>query len=412
MDEELKKLPKANLTIAGKLETGYYEADKYLFHVIDPTTGEITKSVKVQASQNEPKVEEPAEKEEKKSLFSGLLGKKDKAAEDKPKEKAEKPAKEKKENEAKEGGGGIKPAYIYTVLGIIAAALLVLAGAYAYKLGASSVPQSTAPSPTVQPAAQTGETVKVMRAKREIMPDEKLSSDNIEAFEVAVETQSKDQILLFSRLESYSEADYRAAKYIEEGSLIYPASISTSQLSISNPWTASKDLTYFDIVLTDAVIAEGKATWGKLMTITVYPKDAPDPEAAPPEGVTAEVPGDPETKYTLTVPICDITNENGENYFRELSLLSKIPVKDQRYYLATYLKEHEGFMDKIKPYSAKIALTAAQAAYLGDVSRRGAITNMVVTDGWDNGNDAKKGVYNAFSTLLDNMRFMVNKAAQ
>ena len=65
-----------------------------------------------------------------------------------------------------------------------------------------------------------------------------------------------------------------------------------------------------------------------------------------------------------------------------------------------------------KPYTAKIALTSAQAAYLGDVSRRGAITNMVVTDKWDNGNDAKKSAYNALATLFENMEFVANKAAQ
>ena len=411
MDEELKKLPKANLTIGGKEETGYWDEKNFLFHQIDPATGDVVKSIKVQPSQNEPKkLEKQPEQEEKKSLVGGLFKKKD----DKTKpqaEKKEKPAKEKKEKQPKESGSGIKPAYIFTILGIIGAALLVLAGAYAYKLGTASA-ANTSPTPSVQPSAQVGETVKVMRAKREIMPDEKLSADNIEAFEIPVETQSKDQILLFSRLESYAEAEYRASKYIEEGCLLYPSSITTSSISVNNPWTGSKDLAYFDVILTDAVIAEGKASWGKLLTITVYPKDAPDPAVAPPDGVTAEIPGDPESKYTLTVPICDIVNERGENYFRELSLLSRIPAKDQRYYLATYLKEHEGFIDNLKPYTAKIALTSAQAAYLGDVSRRGAITNMVVTDKWDNGNDAKKSAYNALATLFENMKFVANKAAQ
>ena len=410
MEDERKKLPKAKFTLAGVETLGYYDSKQYLFYVTDEN-GDIIETVNVQSSLEHPVIENKENAPKKKGLSILKKEKTEKSPEEAAKKNKEK---EKKEKPERAGRVVFKPVYIFTILGIIAAAALVLAGAYAYKLGAKSqVPNNSSNTNTntnvnTEPSKPVvkGETVKVMRASREIMPNEPISSDNIMAFEVSVETQSKDQILLYSRLESYAEADYRASKYIEEGSLIYPSSISTTPINITNPWLGDKNLTYFDIILTDAVIAEEKASWGKLLTITVYPKDAPDPEANIPEGITAETPGDPESKYTLTVPICDVTNERGENYFKELSLLSRIPAKDQRFYLDTYLKEHEGFANAIKPFNAKIALTAAQAAYLGDVSRRGAITNMVVTDKWDNSTDAKKNSYSALAVLFDNLAYM------
>ena len=407
MEDERKNFPKATITIAGKLENGYYDEKGAIFYIADKN-GDIVREQKVTPSQNMPapaaeEKKESEKKKEKKGLF-GIFRKKEKEEKtdtDVPKETSGKTEKKKV---------SVKPAYIYAAIGALLVVALFFLGAAIYRAGQASMAglfNTNTEAPTTTVVVKNDEkTVAVMRAKKEIAVGEKISEENIESFEIPVSQLAKNANIQYSRLETYIEAGYVAASYIEEGRLIYSDQVQTSPVKVTNPWL-EEEKTYFDVILTDSVLAGGGITFGKVLNITVYPKDAPDLEKIP-EGITALTPDDPETKFSLTAVICNYYNEQGDCPFESLALLSKIPAKDQRHYLRTYLVEHPDYMEWIKPYKATIALTKAQADFLGDISRRGAITEMSLSDKDDRGTDAKKAMYNAITTLISNLDATAN----
>ena len=413
---EVKKLtPKSYPTASGEDINTYTDEETGIAFVLNDTKDKVIRLIR-------PKEVQPASTaKESKSPLGGLVGKL--KGEKKPKTEKSEPEKQEKKDEKTEEPKKEKPERSIkdTLLGIALALILVACIANAAlsflalktaKTPAEPVPNTPSVPSDPSPSTVTGQTITIMQAKKELLMGDLLTEENVQAYKVTISEYTEKGYVPYDRLIEFVEGEFRAASYIKEGTLLTDGSVRTSPVTASNAWTGNKDLVYFNVVLTDRVLESiTEADFGRLITLTVYPKDAPDPDAKIPEGITETVPGDPETRYLVNATVCDIFNEEGERILDLIYPLTQISEKHQKHYLKYYLTQNEGLKERLKPYSATLAINTTQGAFLGNLEQRGRVTGMELTDKSDLAGDKGKQS-TAIKTFLKNMDAVLNPPQQ